>query len=439
MYLLERRAISNQLHGVFFITNRLKFNMNVGLVARLSLMMFVQYFIWGAWAPTLGNYMSLIGAGEWIPLAYALGPIACMIGPFFLGMVADRFFDSEKLLGALMLIAGAAMCAMPLAADTDLFLPLLGLHALCYFPTLGLTASLAFHHLKNQEKEFPVVRVFGTIGWATIGLFMGYVLQADGTATPLYIGGGAALFLGLYSFTLPYTPPPSKGQSTTWKQIAGIDAFNALKSKSFVVFLAAAMLIFIAFGTYFPYAPLYFTAIHENFFDGTSLFANPSGEMAFGQVSEIFFMLLIPFFFRRLGVKWMLLLGMLAWVARFAIFAVGASVGMYYFILIGILIHGICYDFFFVTGQIYIDKKTAPEVRGQVQGLLVLLTQGIGFFLGTQLSGLFVNTYGTDGQLDLGGWATFWYIFAGAAFLFSVAFVMLFNDRVADNSEPAEA
>jgi nucleoside transporter len=413
--------------------------MNVGLVARLSLMMFVQYFIWGAWAPTLGNYMSIIGAGEWIPIAYALGPIACIIGPFFLGMVADRFFDSEKLLGVLMLIAGAAMCAMPLAAGTDLFLPLLGLHALCYFPTLGLTASLAFHHLKNQEKEFPVVRVFGTIGWATIGLFMGYVLQADNTATPLYIGGGAALFLGLYSFTLPYTPPPSKGQSTTWKQIAGIDAFNALKSKSFVVFLAAAMLIFIAFGTYFPYAPLYFTAIHENFFDGTTLFANPSGEMAFGQVSEIFFMLLIPFFFRRLGVKWMLLLGMLAWVARFAIFAVGASVGMYYFILIGILIHGICYDFFFVTGQIYIDKKTAPEIRGQVQGLLVLLTQGIGFFLGTQLSGLFVNTYGTDGQLDLGGWATFWYIFAGATFLFSVAFVMLFNDRVADHSEPVEA
>ena len=412
--------------------------MNVGLIARLSVMMFVQYFIWGAWAPTLGNYMTTIDAGEWIPLAYALGPVACMIGPFFLGMVADRFFDSEKLLGVLMLIAGAAMCAMPFVAGTDLFLPLLGLHALCYFPTLGLTASLAFHHLKNQEKEFPVIRVFGTIGWATIGLFMGYILQADNTPIPLYIGGGSALFLGLYSFTLPYTPPPSKGQTTTWKQIAGIDAFNALKSKSFVVFLAAAMLIFIAFGTYFPYAPIYFSAIHENFFAGGDAFANPSGEMAWGQVSEIFFMLLIPFFFRRLGVKWMLLLGMLAWVARFAIFAVGASVGTYYFILIGILIHGICYDFFFVTGQIYIDKKTAPEIRGQVQGLLVLLTQGIGFFLGTQLSGLFVNTYGVGGQLDLGGWATFWYIFAAATFVFSVAFVMLFNDRVADNTEPAK-
>jgi len=412
--------------------------MNIGLVARLSLMMFVQYFIWGSWAPTLGNYMNVIGIGEWIQWAYALGPIACMIGPFFLGMIADRFFDSEKLLGVLMLIAGAAMCAMPLVAGSNLFLPLLGLHALCYFPTLGLTASLAFHHLKNQETEFPVVRVFGTIGWAAIGLYMGYILKADATAIPLYIGGGAALFLGLYSFTLPYTPPPSRGQTTSWKQIAGIDAFNALKSKSFMVFLAAATLIFIAFGTYFPYAPLYFSAIHEEFFSDTILFANPSGEMAFGQVSEIFFMLLIPFFFRRLGVKWMLLLGMLAWVARFAIFALGASVGMYYFILIGILIHGICYDFFFVTGQIYIDKKTAPEVRGQVQGLLVLLTQGIGFFLGTQLSGAYVNTFGSNGQLDVGGWETFWLIFAIATFVFSLAFVMLFSDRVADHNKSAE-
>ena len=409
--------------------------MNVGLVARLSLMMFVQYLIWGAWAPTLGNYMSAIGIGETIPLAYALGPIVCMIAPFFLGMVADRFFDSEKLLGVLMLYAGAAMCLMPLVPK-PYFLPLLALHALCYFPTLGLTASLAFHHLKNQEKEFPVVRVFGTIGWAAVGLFMGYVLKDDATEIPLYIGGGAAVFLGLYSFSLPYTPPPSKGQHTSWKQIAGIDAFHALKSKSFLVFLAAATLIFIAFGTYFPYAPVYFSQVHEEFFRGTGFFANPSGEMAFGQVSEIFFMLLIPFFFRRLGVKWMLLLGMLAWVVRFAIFAVGASVGAYYFIMIGILIHGICYDFFFVTGQIYIDKQTNPGVRGQVQGLLVLLTQGIGFFLGTQLSGFYVNTFGENGQLALSSWAMFWSIFAVATLLFSVAFVVLFQDRVVHSNKP---
>lgn len=406
--------------------------MNVVLTARLSLMMFVQYLIWGAWAPTLGNYMQTIEMGGSIPTAYALGPICAIIAPFFLGMVADRFFDSEKVLGVLCLIAGVAMCAMPSFAGTEYFLPLLFLHALCYFPTLGLTASLAFHHMTNQEKEFPVVRVFGTLGWAAIGLFMGWVLQADASSTPLYIGGGAALFLGLYSFTLPLTPPPSAGQKSSWKQILGIDAFRELKSRSFIVFLAAAMLIFIAFGTYFPYAPVYFQALNTEL--GLSHFANPSFEMSFGQWSEIVFMLLIPFFFARLGVKWMLLLGMLAWVARFTLFASAALTGTFWLIMVGILIHGICYDFFFVTGQIYIDKRTSPEIRGQVQGLLVLLTQGVGFFLGTQISGAFVNTYGENGNLALPDWQLFWGLFAVATLVFAALFYTLFNDRV-DNTE----
>lgn len=407
--------------------------MNVLLTARLSLMMFVQYLIWGAWAPTLGNYMQTIQMGDAIATAYALGPICAIIAPFFLGMVADRFFDSEKVLGVLCLVAGVAMCAMPSFAGTDYFLPLLFLHALCYFPTLGLTASLAFHHMTNQEKEFPVVRVFGTLGWAVIGLFMGYVLRQDASSLPLYIGGGAALFLGLYSFTLPLTPPPSAGKQTSWKQILGVDAFRELKSRSFVVFLAAAMLIFIAFGTYFPYAPVYFNALHQEL--SLSHFANPSFEMSFGQLSEIIFMLLIPFFFARLGVKWMLLLGMLAWVARFTLFSTAALSGTFWIIMIGILIHGICYDFFFVTGQIYIDKKTTKEIRGQVQGLLVLLTQGVGFFLGTQISGAFVNTYGVNGNLELPEWRLFWALFAAGTLVFTAAFFFLFNDRVEEKAE----
>ncbi len=407
--------------------------MNVLLTARLSLMMFVQYLIWGAWAPTLGNYMQTIQMGDAIATAYALGPICAIIAPFFLGMVADRFFDSEKVLGVLCLVAGVAMCAMPSFAGTDYFLPLLFLHALCYFPTLGLTASLAFHHMTNQEKEFPVVRVFGTLGWAVIGLFMGYVLRQDASSLPLYIGGGAALFLGLYSFTLPLTPPPSAGKQTSWKQILGVDAFRELKSRSFVVFLAAAMLIFIAFGTYFPYAPVYFNALHEEL--NLAHFANPSFEMSFGQLSEIVFMLLIPFFFARLGVKWMLLLGMLAWVARFTLFSTAALSGTFWIIMIGILIHGICYDFFFVTGQIYIDKKTTKEIRGQVQGLLVLLTQGVGFFLGTQISGAFVNTVGVNGNLELPEWRLFWALFAAGTLVFAAAFFFLFNDRVEEKAE----
>ncbi len=407
--------------------------MNVGRIARLSLMMFVQYLIWGAWAPTLGNYMQTIDMGAYIQLAYALGPLSAIIAPFFLGMVADRFFDSEKVLGVLFLISGVSMGLMPQFAGTGYFLPLLGLHALCYFPTLGLTASLAFHHMDNQEKEFPVVRVFGTLGWAAIGTFMGYILQQDSSPTGLFIGAGAAIFLGLYSFTLPHTPPPSAGQATSWKQIAGFDAFRALKSRSFLVFLAAAMLIFIAFGTYFPYAPVFFQDLNSTL--ELSHFSNPSFEMSFGQWSEIIFMLLIPFFFARLGVKWMLLLGMLAWVARFTIFAGAALTGTFWLIMIGILVHGICYDFFFVTGQIYLDKKTAPAIRGQVQGLLVLLTQGVGFFLGTQISGIFVNSVGVNGDLELGQWQMFWLFFAGLTVAFTLFFAFLFKET--DGEEPA--
>ena len=394
--------------------------------------MFVQYFIWGAWAPTLGNFMGTIGMGESINWAYSLGPLTAIIAPFFLGMVADRFFDSEKVLGVLSLIAGVAMLAMPTYAGTALFLPLLFVHAICYFPSLGLTATLAFHHMTNPEKEFPVVRVFGTIGWVVAGMTIGKLLQADATPLPLYIGGAAALFLGIYSFTLPLTPPPSAGQKTSWKQILGVDALRELKTRSFIVFLVAAMLIFIAFGTYFPYAPVYFKALHDNL--NIPHFQNPSFEMSFGQASEIVFMLLIPFFFARLGVKWMLLLGMLAWVVRFTVFAGAALSGTFWLVMIGILIHGICYDFFFVAGQIYIDKKTSPEIRGQVQGLLVLLTQGVGFFMGTQISGAFVNAYGQGGTLALPDWRLFWGLFAGATLLFAIAFFILFKEEPEESS-----
>ncbi len=411
--------------------------MNIGLIARLSVMMFAQYFIWGAWAPTLGNYMQTIDMGESINWAYSLGPISAIIAPFFMGMVADRFFDSEKVLGVACLIAGAAMLVMPSYAGTSLFLPLLFLHAICYFPTLGLTASLAFHHMENQEKEFPIVRVFGTIAWVVAGVLIGKLLMADSTATPLYIGGGMSVFLGLYSFSLPKTPPPLAGQKTSWRQIVGVDALRQLKTRSFVIFLLAAMLIFIAFGTYFPYAPVYFGDVHGQL--GIAHFENPSFEMSAGQFSEIFFMLLIPLLFARLGVKWMLMLGMLAWVARFTLFSAAALSGTFWMIMLGILIHGICYDFFFVTGQIYIDKKTSPAIRGQVQGLLVLLTQGVGFLLGTQLSGAFVNAYGDNGTLTMGDWQLFWGIFAVATLIFTVIFFFMFSDQTAEEEVSAEA
>ena len=396
--------------------------------------------------------MQTVEMGEMINWAYSLGPISAIIAPFFLGMVADRFFDSEKVLGVLCLVAGVAMLAMPQFAGTGFFLPLLFIHALCYFPTLGLTASLSFHHLTNQEKEFPVVRVFGTIGWVVVSVVIGRLLQADATPWPLYIGGGLSIFLGIYSFTLPKTPPPSAGQKTSWKQIAGIDALRVLNTRSFIVFLVAATLIFIAFGTYFPYAPTFFSTMHEVIPDH---FSNPSWEMSLGQFSEIFLMLAIPFLFVRFGVKWMLMIGMLAWVARFTLFSSAAGVidpataadpsiavdpaasQAFWLIIIGIAIHGLCYDFFFVTGQIYIEKKTSPAIRGQVQGLLVLLTQGVGFFLGTQLSGAYINANGADGTLAIPDWQFFWLMFAGATLVFTIFFFFMFTDSV-EKDKPVE-
>jgi len=401
--------------------------MNGAIKTRLSVMMFLQFVIWGAWAPTLGNYMATIDMAESINWAYSLGPIAAIITPFFMGMIADRFFDSEKVLGVLCIIGGIAMCLMPQFEGSSMFLTLLGLHALCYLPTLGITASLSFSHLENQERDFPVVRVFGTIGWVVAGLLIGKVLKADSTALPLYIGGGASLLLGFYSFSLPKTPPPLAGKKTTWKEILGLGALAQLKDRSFIVFLISAMLIFIAFGTYFPYAPVYFKTLNTDL--SLAYFENPSYEMSFGQFSEIFFMLLIPFLFHRLGVKWMLFLGMLAWLARFTLFAGAAETGTFWMIMLGIGIHGICYDFFFVTGQIYIDKETSTDIRGQVQGLLVLLTQGVGFLLGTQLSGKFFNSHAVDGAMALGDWKTFWTIFAIATAVFALIFLISFKEK----------
>ena len=398
-----------------------------GLKTRLSIMMFLQFFIWGSWAPTLGNYMGTIQMADSISSAYSLGPIAAIITPFFMGMIADRFFDSEKVLAFLCIVGGIAMCIMPNFAGSSMFLTLLGIHALCYLPTLGITASLSFHHLKNQEKDFPIVRVFGTIGWVAAGLLIGKALQADSTSLPLYLGGGASILLGFYSFSLPKTPPPLAGKKTTWRQIAGIDALSQLKDRSFIVFLVSAMLIFIAFGTYFPYAPVYFSNLQETL--SLENFKNPSFEMSFGQISEIFFMLLIPLLFHRLGVKWMLFLGMLAWLARFTLFASASLTGSFWIIMLGIAIHGICYDFFFVTGQIYIDKETSPEIRGQVQGLLVLLTQGVGFLIGTQLSGAFFNQHAIEGIMSPENWKSLWTIFAIATAIFAVMFFILFKEK----------
>ncbi len=423
------------------------------VLTRLSVMMFLQFFLWGAWYVTVGNYMGQHHMSKQISWAYTVGPIAALISPFFLGMIADRFFASERVLGVLHLLGGAFLLLAPSltpAAEGDSpwpFIGMLALHMLCYMPTLGLTNSLAFHNLTNQERQFPLIRVWGTIGWIVAGVVISQLVaqkvpitpdmseaqvaqaQAQRNALPLffYLAGGSGVLLGLFSFVLPHTPAPARGRAFSVRDALGLDALALLRERSFFVFVLCSFLLCIPLAAYYAFAPV--------FADDMQIQDVPF-KMSFGQMSEIFFMLVMPIFFARLGVKWMLLIGMLAWVARYGLFAAAANDQIVWMVLAGIIMHGICYDFFFVTGFIYTDKKAPTSVRGAAQGFLVLVTQGLGLGLGAQIVGWIVNAYTTeDGSRN---WQMIWLIPCLFALLVAIVFFLLFKDRVLPSEEEVE-
>jgi nucleoside transporter len=392
-------------------------------------MMFLQFFVWGAWYTTVGLYMTQQGMGTLTHWPYTVNPIAAIAAPFFLGLIADRYFATEKVLGVLHLLGAAVLFITPQATGTPTtFILLLLLYNLCYMPTLGLANSLAFHHIQDQEKQFPMIRVFGTVGWIVAGLFISFVLSAlvtglrpEQTALPLYTAATASVILGLYSFSLPHTPPPGAGQRVSVRSILGVDALAQLGSRPFYVFIAASLLLCIPLAAYYNFTQLFL---------GSAGVQRIAATQTLGQVSEVFFMLLMPFFFARLGVKKMLMVGMGAWVVRYLLFSFGAPDAVFWMILGGILLHGICYDFFFVTGQIYVDKKSTPAVRGQAQGFLVLVTYGVGMLIGAQIAGNVFNRFlaGAD-SLTLNQWSRFWMLPAGFAAAVLVMFALLFRER----------
>jgi nucleoside transporter len=388
--------------------------------ARLSAMMFLQFFVWGAWFVTVGNYMLKTGMGDAIGWAYSVGPIAAILSPFLLGMVADRFFATERVLGALHIVGGAVLFLASTVASKESFIGLLFFHTMCYMPTLGLTNTLVFHNISDQEKQFPLIRVFGTLGWIVAGILVSKVLHADETALPLQIAGAAGVVLGLYSLSLPHTPPPAKGKKMSMRDLLCLDALAMLKKPSFLVFIVSSMLICIPLAAYYAFAPVFVNA--------TGL-PDPAFKMSFGQMSEIFFMLVMPLFFKRLGVKKMLLVGMLAWVVRYGLFAWGAPAGVLWMVMGGIVLHGICYDFFFVTGQIYVDKAAPVALRGQAQGLLILVTQGIGMLVGAQVSAKLFRMM-VQGQTDsLLAWRQYWLVPCIAAAVIMLLFALFFRVR----------
>ncbi|MBX3239826.1 MAG: MFS transporter [Chitinophagaceae bacterium] len=396
---------------------------------KLVIMMFLEFLVWGAWYGAIAVYMSANGMKDLTHWPFTANAIAAIVSPFFVGLIADRFFATQKVLGTLHLIGAVFMFLAPSFSDSPIvFILLLIAYNICYMPTLSLANTLAFGQMTNQEKEFPAIRVFGTIGWIAAGLIISYGLSGfvadvkpESTALPLYLSAGFSVLLGFYSFTLPNTPPPAAGKAVSARAIIGVDAFKQLGSPSFYVFLLSSFLICIPLAVYYNYTQLYLASAG---------FEKIAATQVLGQVSEIGFMVIMPLLFRRLGVKWMLGIGMAAWVLRYALFAAGAPDAVTWMILTGIALHGICYDFFFVTGQIYMDKAASPEIRGQAQGLIIFTTYGVGMFVGAQAAGYLYNSFLQQNEsLSLEQWQRFWWIPAAFAMGILLLFLAIFREK----------
>ena len=394
--------------------------MNTSVRVKLSAMMFLQYFVWGAWYVTMGTWLgsTLHFSGEQIGLAAGTTALAAMISPFFVGMVADRFMATEKILAALHLLGGIVLFVASTQTTFGGFYGVILVYTLCYMPTLALSNSLSFRQMADPGREFPPIRVLGTIGWIVAGLAIG-TLGLEATGTPLQIAGGASILLGLFCLALPHTPPvPSQGPAKAGhgvRAILGLDALELMGERSFAIFVLGSFLICIPLQFYYAFANMFLNEIHVT---------NAASKMTLGQMSEIFFMLVMPWFFRRLGVKWMLLVGMLAWSARYAFFAYGNNADLVWMLYAGILLHGICYDFFFVTGQIYVDTKAPGDLRAAAQGLIAFVTLGVGMFIGSWASGRVVDAHVNGGGHD---WNRIWLVPAAGAALVLVLFALFFR------------
>jgi nucleoside transporter len=390
--------------------------------AKLSAMMFLQYFVWGAWYVTMGTWLgeTLHFSGEQIGLAAGTTAVAAIISPFFVGMVADRFMATERILAALHIVGGVVLYIASLQTTFGRFYLVVLIYALCYMPTLALSNSLSFRQMDDPGREFPRIRVLGTIGWIVAGLFIG-TLGLEATARPLQIAAAGSMVLGLFCLALPHTPPmPKTGQRATIGTILGLDALKLLGERSFAVFVLGSFLVCIPLQFYYAFANLFLNELNVT---------NAAGKMTLGQMSEIFFMLVMPWFFRRLGVKWMLLVGMAAWTARYTFFAFGNNADLVWMLYAGIVLHGICYDFFFVTGQIYVDRKAPPDLRAAAQGFIAFVTLGVGMFIGSWASGRVVDAFRVGTGHD---WHRIWLVPAAGAAVVLVLFALFFRSTEAE-------
>ncbi|HEX8350829.1 MAG TPA: nucleoside permease [Hymenobacter sp.] len=389
---------------------------------KLSLMMFLEFFIWGAWFVTLGTYLlqNLHTTGTQVGVAVLTQSIGAIVAPFIIGLIADRFFSAQKILGVLHLAGAALLWRASTAPDFNSFYPSILTYMILYMPTLALVNSISFRQMKNPQKEFAVIRVLGTLGWIIAGLTIGWLNweQNGNLGLTFKMAAGASALLGLFSFTLPPTPPIKKEGKITVSDLLGLEAIGLLKNRSYLIFFLASVAICVPLSFYYGFTNPFLNEVGMK---------SAAGIQSLGQVSEVLFMLLIPVFFSRLGVKKMLGIGMLAWVIRYLFFAYGDGEASYWMLIVGIVLHGICYDFFFVTGQIYTDNLAGEQSKSAAQGFITLATYGVGMLLGSLLSGQIVDAHKTSDTVH--DWQTIWLIPAAIAAGVLVVFLLFFRDK----------
>ena len=408
---------------------------------KLSFMMFLEFFIWGAWFVTLGTFLgnTLKADGPEISMVFSTQSWGAIIAPFIIGLIADRYFNAERILGVLHLVGAVLMWKLHSSDAVANFYPYVLGYMVLYMPTLSLVNSISFRQMKDPEKEFSVIRMFGTIGWIVAGLSISYLFKWDSDAgiqegllrNTFMMAAIASLILGVFSFTLPKTPPVKSTENTGKESIGkilGLDAIKLLKDRNFLVFFICSILICIPLAFYYQYANPFLTEIGLE---------NATGKMTIGQISEALCLLLLPIFFTRFGFKNTILLGMLCWVLRYVLFAYGNAGELTFMLILGIALHGICYDFFFVSGQIYTDSKAGKEYKSSAQGLVTLATYGvgqlIGFIVAGQVSEMYINLKGNDLAQY---WQNIWLVPAGIALAVFFIFMVFFKkENVKNQSE----
>lgn len=414
--------------------------MNPTIRFKLSLMMFLEFFIWGAWFVTMGTYLATVLSSEGFQIgaAYSTQSLGAIIAPFIIGLIADRFFSAQRILGILHLVGAILLYMVAKAENFSTFYPFILAYMIIYMPTLALVNSVSFRQMTDPSKQFSTIRVWGTIGWIVAGLIIGYAMHWEEKGllrNTFYMASGVSAFLGFFSFLLPDTPPKGNtGVKPTISDMLGLEALKLLKDKSFLGFFIASILICIPLAFYYQNANLYLNDAGMK---------NVAGNMTFGQISEVAFMLLLPVFLKRFGLKVTLLVGMAAWAVRYLLFAYGDAGPGIWMLFLGILLHGICYDFFFVSGQIYTDFKAGEKIKSSAQGMITLATYGLGMLIGFSLAGNIYDRYAMpDGSHD---WKMIWLIPAGIAFVVLLGFALSFkNEKITapelsgrDSSGPA--